>query len=212
MSEGFEQGSEHHADQSGSKADIIEIVSLVHPQGIGGERRQNKPDQQTDQTADKIAKKRGAILPDRSDLGDDRSERCSEKGYVDITGKRLLLIEGVEVAPDDDREDVADVFTEQGKTRHQKQAGHTDSGKWDLGYPKQKNRDERHQPRIDKCRANSTDQHGIGNQDRLRGDDLIKPDCDLPRRIKQEAISDQQEGKDEHGGLDEIAGMFCVVG
>ena len=47
---------------------------------------------------------RGAILPDRSDLGDDRSERCSEKGYVDITGKRLLLIEGVEVAPDDDRE------------------------------------------------------------------------------------------------------------
>ena len=121
VAKGFHDRDQQRPHQARGKADVIEVVALVHTQAVGGQRRQHEADD------DATKHHRQQFLPVVSklqgDLGDHRREGRPVQGDVDILGKALPLETGKKVDAKDDRPDVGDIFAEHRKAGHQKDAG-----------------------------------------------------------------------------------------
>lgn len=115
VAEGRQDRHDHHGKQSAGKSHVVEVHAVLNFIGIGGQRRQNKANQDAGQQAQRQA----GVNAAQGHVADHGGQGGSQQGHGSIFGKRFSLVFGVQPRAQNDGPDVETVFSKQREAGHQ---------------------------------------------------------------------------------------------
>ena len=183
----------------------------MQPHSISGDSGQHKSDDGAYQNREKRPREKSPSLGHQTHLRHDGRKRRAEQRDIDISGKALPAIKGVNPHAQQNWQHIHQVFAKQGETAHQKAAADAHAGKGQLQKTQQQRRSRHDHAGVAKSRAHAGQADVIGNQPIGLGQNLHKTPGDLLWRRGYQPKNQHGQGDEQQNRKHTVAGIFRSV-